>query len=107
MAGVSHDHFKPDRGRQPYSVAHPYLLPVRNDPVRAVDITAHEILEHVVTVEAAPTLSELGDPRPDIVCSSVNSDCPSRHEIRARHEVIARHRARDLLIRCTPPELPG
>src|SRR5439155_6983923 len=102
----SHDHGKPDLGMQPHLVAHPYLLPLWSDSIHAVDVTAHQILQHVVTVEATPALSQLGEPRPDIRRSAANDDSPSRREIRVWEEVIARHHTRDLLVGCTPSELP-
>jgi hypothetical protein len=42
------------------------VLPLRHDPIRALDVAAHKIFEEVVAVEPAPPLSELGDPRPDL-----------------------------------------
>jgi len=38
------------------------LTATRDDPISAVDVTADEVLQEVIAVEAATALSELGQP---------------------------------------------
>jgi hypothetical protein len=74
MAGINHS--RPHFGVQPHLIAYPYRLPLWKDSVRAVHVAAHEILEQVITVEAATALAKLRDPRPAVHCWPVNGDAP-------------------------------
>jgi hypothetical protein len=48
--------------------------PLGHDAIRAADITAGQVLEEVIAVEPAPSLPELGDPRPHSAGRSADSD---------------------------------
>ena len=57
-------------------------LPLPNDPVRAVDVASDQVLDEVIAVEPAPSLSELGDPRPDVASRRPDRDCSGRTQVR-------------------------
>jgi hypothetical protein len=55
-------HKEADAGVEVDFAADVDALPLGNDPISAVDITADEVLQEVIAVEAATALSELGQP---------------------------------------------
>jgi len=81
-------------------------LPLGDDPVGAVDVAADQVLQRVVAVEAAPALSELGDPGPDLLGRGTNGDGPRGREVGVGDEVIAGEGPVGLLVGRAPPKLP-
>src|ERR1039457_3502673 len=82
------------------------VLPLWDDPVRAADVTADQVLECVIAIEAAPPLPELGDPRPDLICRGVDGDGTGCHQVGGRDQVIAGQGGAGFFIGRTPAELP-
>jgi hypothetical protein len=79
-------------------------LPLGNDPVGAVDLAAHEVLESVVAVEAAPPLPQLRDPRPYGGDGSRDGHGTRRADVRSSHELVAGERHPQLLVGCAPSQ---
>jgi hypothetical protein len=63
-------------------------LQLRNHPVGTVDVAPQQILQKVVTVEAAPSLSDLGNPRPDRLRWGVDRNRPRDREARRINQFI-------------------
>lgn len=72
-----------------------------------MDVAADQVFEEVVAVEPAPTLSQLGDPWPDLVAGGANGDGPGCREIGVRDQGMARERLVGLLVGRAPAEIPG
>jgi hypothetical protein len=73
-------------------------LPLRVDGRRVLDPAPNQVLEELIGVEAAASLSQLGDPRPDGVGRGVHRDCVQELPAWTRHERVARKRAAHLFI---------
>jgi hypothetical protein len=97
-------HLQSRRRGEPHLVADLDLLPLGDDTIGAVDITADEVLQEVVAVEASPPLTKLSDPRPDDVRAAANGDRPRRGDVRVADQVVARLRGGNLFIGRTPPK---
>ena len=68
-----------------------------------MDVAAYEILQEVIAVEAAASLAELGDPRPDTVGCGPDRDPSGRCHVRAGHQLITGKGQAHLIVGGTPP----
>ena len=80
-------------------------LPFGDDLVGAVDVAADQVLQHVVAVEAAPPLPELGDPGPDLLGRGANGDGAGGDQVGVGDEVITGEGPVGLLVGRAPPQL--
>lgn len=114
-AGVQTDDFRRRFGRgdgivlgyQSDHVALREVLVRRNDPVDVPDVGTDGPLEPVVAVEAAATLSELDEPRPDRLGGGVDLDRVGDLVRRVREEVVARERPSRFRLGRAPATVSG
>jgi hypothetical protein len=83
------------------------MLVFGQNPINAVDPATHEVLERVIAVEAAPTLPDLNEPRPDLLGWRVDRDRSRVAELRHWHEPVTRKGLGRLLICGAPPVVPA
>ena len=72
-----------------------------------MDVTADQVLEEVIAVEPAPSLPQLGDPRPNLVGLGADGDGARGDEVGGRDQLIAGKRPVRLLAGGAPRELPA
>src|SRR5450755_664678 len=98
-------HGEGDLRREPDLVADLDVLPLGHDAIRAADIAADQVLQEVVTVEPAPPLPDLHDPRPYLAGRGPDGDGAGGSEISFGDEVVAGQRLAGFLAGGTPSKL--
>src|SRR5438874_5035082 len=87
-------------------ISDPYHLPLVHDVVGATNVEPGEVLEPVVAVETAPSLTHLRDPRPHICRRSADGDRPCRGQVGVYQQLVARQGRGDFLRRGVPLQMP-
>ena len=93
--------------REPDLVADLDILPSGHDLVRAVNVTADQVLQKVVAVETAAPLPQLSDPGPYLASRRADGDGAGRGEVRGADQIIAGQHLAALPGCRAPPELPA
>src|SRR6185503_20414857 len=98
--------FRRGLGMKPHLVSDLEFLPLRDNFVSILHVAADQILEPGVAVEPATCLTHLDEPRPNINCWSINSDCVSRPQFGTWCQFIAYQVLIHLFIGCAPTQMP-
>ena len=80
----------------PDQIADTQLLVLLRNPIEAVYVAAHQVLQPVETIEAGAALPDLHQPRPYRFDRRVDRDGAGVAEPGTTHEVVTGHRARRL-----------
>src|SRR5438105_3973370 len=87
-------------------ISDPDHLPLIHDVVGATNVEPGKVLDPVVAVETAPSLTHLRDPRPHIYRRPADGDRPRGGQVGVYEQLVARQGRRDLLRRCVPVQMP-
>src|SRR5688500_19613961 len=97
---------KPIRRGRPDKISFPQILQYRIDLIGIYDPKPDQVLEAIVAVKSAASLSDLDQPFPDLRCRSVYCDRVSHLYFGVRLDLVSGHLFGQLVICCAPSKVP-